>query len=385
MLNKIWNFSSATEVVFGLDAAKDIGQRAGKIQCRKVLVVTDQGIKQSGLLDLILGSLGASGVQYLVFDKTQPEPLVEQVYECRKILKDGNCDSVIGVGGGSAMDLAKAVALVSGNEGRFEDFVGIRKVPKKGLRVLLVPTTSGTGSEVSMFAVMTAGNAKAVVCDPLICADMAVVDPMMTVSAPRRITAYTGADALCHHIESFGSVKSSPLCEAITLEGIRCITTFLRPAFADGNNLEARYYMSYGSMLGGFAMNLTDGAAAIHGMAFSLGVKYHLPHGLANALMIPRTLEAVAPAMAGKIERIGEAMGLGMKGLSVKGKTAKVIESLEELLSDVGLPLHLAEVGAKPEDIELLTDGAMAQKRVMGQSPYKLTRDEVKAIFEKSM
>ena len=284
------------------------------------------------------------------------------------------------------MDVSKIVAMMATNPGKFEDYVGIGNVPNKCAPLILMPTTSGTGSEVSNFSIMICNESKMGVVDPNIIADVALVDPLLTKTVPRTITAATGIDALCHHFESFLSTNASPICDMFCLEGIRVIGKYLRVAVGNGDNEEARYWMSYASTLGGYVMNLTDGAAANHGLAFAIGAKYHVGHGLSNAVMIPHVLKVVGVAEMDKVKKIGEALGLSMEDIRGRRILDVVVDEVKQLVSDVGCLIPISEFGAVEGDIDELTEEVVrAQTRVMGHSTYKLTSDEIKDVFREAL
>lgn len=382
---KTWKFFSPTKVRFGNGVTSEVGSYFKKNEIRKVLLITDAGLVKAGIVDKVTKVLDEENLKFEIFDKTDPEPPVDNVYDALAVFREKGCEGCLGLGGGSAMDVAKAVAMAANNGDQFVEYAGIGKVPNKGKSLVLLPTTSGTGSEVSVFSVMTANEAKTVVVDENIAADVAFVDPLLTRSLPPHITAATGMDALCHHIESFLSVNSFHFCEKICLEGIGTIATYLRKAVGNPDNLEARYWMSYASMLGGYAMNMTDGAAAIHALGFALGVQYHVPHGLSNSLMLPKTLAAVAPSEQEKIAQIGASFGVKIEGMSPYEVVEKTIEAIERLVDDIRLPRKISEVGATESDLDVLTKKTLAQTRVLEHSTFRLTEDEIKQIFKDSL
>lgn len=380
------SFRSPNILALGNNSSEKLPQYLEKLKMKKVVIVTDEVIMSVGIYDKIVEILDAAGIEHAVYSKVQPEPPVENAYEALAIYRQENCSGVLGVGGGSAIDVAKAVAMLATNDGKYEQYIGIGNVPNKCAPLALMPTTAGTGSEVSMFSIMIVNGSKAGVVDQNIIADIAIVDPLLTLSVPRKVTAATGLDALCHHIESFLSTNESPLCDALCLEGIKVITKYLRKAVARGQNEEARYWMSYASTLGGFVMNLTDGAAANHGLAFALGAKFHVGHGLSNAVMLPHVLPIVGKAEAEKVRLIGAAAGEDLTGLSDDEALEVTVATLEKLVADVGCLLPLSSFGVTENDLDMLTENVVAtQGRVMGHSTYSLTPVEIRAIFAKAL
>lgn len=375
-------FRSPNALVLGNNSTEKLPDYLAKLQMEKVMIVTDEVIISVGIYDKIVEVLEKAGIKHAVYSKVQPEPPVENAYEALEIYNNEGCSGVLGVGGGSAIDVAKAVAMLATNGGKYEQYIGIGNVPKKCAPLVLMPTTSGTGSEVSMFSIMIVNGSKAGVVDQNIIADVALVDPMLTLSVPRKVTAATGLDALCHHIESFISANESPLCNAICLEGIRVISKYLRKAVGMDDNIEARYWMSYASALGGYVMNLTDGAAANHGLAFALGAKFHVGHGLSNAVMLPYVLPVVGMAEMEKVRLIGEAFGEDLAGMSDADALDTTIDAIVRLVEDVGCKLPLSSFGVTENDLDMLTENVVqTQTRVMGHSTYRLTPAEIKSIF----
>lgn len=379
--SNVWHFRSPNLVVFGEGAINEIGDHVKKLGADRCLIVTDPGLVQVGLVDTLLSALGNAGFTAHVFDQVQPEPIVENVEAALAAYKSKGCDAFIGFGGGSAIDVAKAAAMLTTNGGTFQDYAGIGKVGKRSAPMIAVPTTAGTGSETSMFSIMVVGGTKMGIVDSLTVPAVALVDPNLSVSVPRKAKAATGLDAFCHHIESYISTNASPFCDLICLEGIRTIAANLRAAVASPDNREAHYWMAYGSMLGGHVMNVTEGAAANHGLAFALGAMFHVPHGLSNAVLLPYVLKAVSPAEHQKIANIGTAMGEVLDGLSVVEKVDRTITAVRRLVMDVGCLQPLASFGVGKQDLDGLAKEAMSQTRVMGHSTYKLTLEEIHDIF----
>lgn len=379
-------FKSPTALVLENGVAAELGLHLKKLGVNKALMVTDSVIYDLGIAAEVMKTAEEKyGVTFEVYKDVLPEPPVENVYNALEIFKNGGCNGVVGLGGGSSIDVAKAVAMLVTNEGTYEQYAGIDKVPNRCAPLVLMPTTSGTGSEVSVFSIMLVNGSKAGVVDQNISANIALVDPLLTASVPKSVTAATGLDAFCHHIESFISVNASPFCDAICLEGIRVISKYLRKAVADGSNKEARYWMSYASTIGGFVMNLTDGAAANHGLAFALGAKFHVGHGLANAVMLPYTFPVVGLAELEKVRKIGEAMELDLTGLSDREALEKVSEAITALVKDVGCLRPLCTFGATEADLDDLVAETNTQTRVMNHSTYRLTSQEIKEMFAKAL
>ncbi|MCL2001539.1 MAG: iron-containing alcohol dehydrogenase, partial [Planctomycetes bacterium] len=357
-----FNFYSPVTVAFGNGVAEKLGVHIAKTGIKKALIVTDKMMVEIGLAKNISDY---AGIQCLVYDGVQPEPPVENTLEALKMYQDGGCDGIIGLGGGSPLDVAKAAAMLASNGGNYSDYIGIGKVPKRCAPMVLIPTTSGTGSEVSIFSIMLVNGAKAGVVDPNITAYVAIVDPLLTVSVPRKLTAATGLDAYCHAMETLISTNVNPMSDNLALNAIGLITEWLPKAVGNPGHIEARYWLAFASMIGGFNMNLCEGAAANHGFAFALGGLFHVPHGLANAVFLQHVLPVVGIAEYPKVRMMGSAMGENMAGLSDREAFDKTIAAVRNLVKNVGCDIPLREFGVKEGDLDKLTEETIKQARVM--------------------
>lgn len=379
------NFKSPTQLVIESGVAMSLGVYLKKLGVKKALMVTDKVIKELGTADKVMDAAAKEGVAFSVFSGVLPEPPEENVNDALAIYTKEGCDGVVGLGGGSSIDVAKAVAMLVTNGGKYSDYTGIDKVPHRCAPLVLMPTTSGTGSEVSIFSIMLVNGSKAGVVDQNIAANVALVDPDLTISVPAKVTAATGLDAFCHHMESLMSVNASPLSDAICLEGIKVISKYLRKAVGNGANRSARYWMSYASTMGGYVMNLTEGAAVNHGLAFALGALFHVGHGLSNAVMLPYTFPVVGRAELEKVRLVADAMGVPTEGLSDREVLEAAAEAITTLVADVGCLVPLSELGVKESDLDALVKETKTQTRVMGHSPYKPSDDEIREMFRQAL
>ena len=385
-MRNCWSFKSPTSLTFGDNVALELGAHLRKLNVKKALFITDELIVKIGLAKPTLEAATKNfGIEFVVFSDVRAEPPVENTNDALAMYRKSNCDGIVGFGGGSPLDVAKAVAMLVTNPGKYEDYVGIGKVGKKCAPLVLMPTTSGTGSEVSMFSIMIVGGAKAGVVDENITANVALVDPMLTVSVPRAVTAATGLDTFCHHLESYLSTNCSVMHEALCLHGIGAVSKHLRKAVADGQNAEARYQVAYASTMGGYVMNLSEGAAANHGLAFALGARFHVGHGLANAVLLRHVLPVVGVAELEKIRKIGAAMGEKVEGLSDRDAFEVTVQAVQSLVRDVGCDIPLQKFGVREADLDDLAAETIKQTRVMGHSTYKLAVDEVRSIFARAL
>lgn len=371
--------------VLGNGVIKDLAVYLRKLGVSKCLVISDEMLKKLGIVDKVKGYAEADGIEFVEYCGCQPDPPVTNVYEALELYRANDCQGILGLGGGSSMDVAKATSVLVTNTGNFEEYVGINKVPKKGTNLILAPTIAGSGSEIGNFSIMFVDGQKAGIVDQNLCPDYALVDPELTLSCPRGLTAATGLDGLCHLLESYLSTLTSSMAEMFCLEGINYMVKYLRKAVGDGANLEARYWVSYASSIGLFANNLTDGCAANHGLAFAIGGVYHLSHGLSNAIVLPYVFPYVAKAELDRMPRLAQAFGLNVEGKTNQELVDDITNELISLNKDVGCFIPLSKFGAKPEDIDHLVEETFAQTRVMGHSSWKLTADELREIYTKAM
>ncbi|MCD8139903.1 MAG: iron-containing alcohol dehydrogenase [Planctomycetaceae bacterium] len=373
-----FTFSSPTSVAFGNGAIKRLGDYIAKMGATKALIITDKVMVDIGLTKQLADH---AGVPCVVFDGVSPEPPVENTLDSLAQYRENGCDVIIGLGGGSPLDVAKAAAMLASNGGSYTDYVGIGKVPKRCAPLILIPTTAGTGSETSIFSIMLVNGLKAGVMDSNITAHVAIVDPLLTVSVPRKLTAATGLDAFCHSMETLISTNANPMSDTLALKAIALLTKWLPKAVAWPENIEARYWVMFASMIGGYNSNTCEGAAANHGFAFSPGGLFHVPHGLANAVFLHRVLPITGIAEYEKMRLMGEVMGENMAGLSDREAFAKTIQAVRNLVENIGCDIPLREFGVKESDVDALADEVLKQARVMGHSTYRFSREEIIAVF----
>jgi len=339
-------FRTVPEIRFGCGAIQQVGEVARALGATRVAVVTDGGIVRAGLYAPVRASLEASGFEPALYKDVAPDPPLAIVEDCLDFLRAEGADLVLGLGGGSALDVAKASAVMHANPGPIRRYAGMDLVPEPGLPTILVPTTAGTGSEVTSIAVLSdpVDQVKVGVVSDHLFARAAVLDPELTLGLPPHITASTGLDALIHAIESYTGNHATFVTEPLALAAIRLI----------GANTQ------------------TGGA---HACALSLGARFHLPHGVATALMLPAVMRFNAPAVPEKYAQIAEALGAPSDALDA-------VTACVRLIRDVGFDLGLERHGVREEDVPALTEGAMAAARLWANNPRTTSKAEVRGIFE---
>lgn len=380
-----YTIASPSRIFCGQGSIQRLRDLVNELGAKRVLLVTDLGIRKSGIVDKILSVLNDELLTVAIFEETKAEPTISNYKDALRVAKKEEIELVIGLGGGSSLDLAKAVALSMVHEEPILHFVGIDKVPSPGLPTIMISTTSGTGSEVSKFAVLTdeATNLKSVICSPHILATAAIVDPELTFTLPPVITAHTGIDALVHVIEGYLAVRSSPYTDELALLAFQKIWTNLEACYKDGYDLHARSEMAVGSMMGGLVLNTTDGAGMVHGLAFSLGVYCHLSHGLSNSLVLPYVLEVIAPLREEKIMKLARAAGV--EESTVQDTINSLIRSIVDLQKRIELPTTLKELHIADELLPMLANSSFGMERLQSNSPKRLSVQEIENIFQRAM
>ncbi len=372
-----FTFTGAKKVVFGSGTFEALSEHLREMRAAHPLVVLDKNLAASGFSRRVTRALKGTGIEGMLFDRVEAEPRIELADEAAKAALKGKCDAVVGIGGGSAMDVAKAAAALAANKGKAEDFLGLNKVPGPGLPTIMVPTTAGTGSEVTFTAVFIRKNLqkKEGMNSPYLYPHLALLDPALTISLPSGPTATTGIDALCHAIESYTSINASPMSELISLEAIRLISENLRTCVHDGGNREAREHMLLGSLYAGLGL-ANAGVTAVHSLSYPLGGQYGIPHGLANTIMLPPVMAFNLPAALEKFTVIAEVMGEETDGLPFREAAFLAQEAVEALIEDCGIDSSLSDFDVSPEVFPELAKVAMTVARPLENNPRKVTIED---------
>jgi len=363
-------FEVPTVMKHGLGAVNALADEVTALGLRRPLIVTDPGIVRAGLLERATASLRAAQMSYLVFDGVIPNPPIELVDEGAALYRQEDCDGLIALGGGSVMDTAKAIGVVANNGGSILDYewASPQPIQQRIPPTICIPTTAGTGSEVTLWAVITDPERKIkfnVGGTPLIGAWLALLDPELTLDLPPAVTAGTGMDALAHAIECYTCAYAQPFSDAVALMAMEYVARYLRVAFAQGHNIEARYKMSQAAMLGGMAYG-TESAGAAHAMSQSAGGVYpNVPHGPFTARLLGPVMEYNYKGEPEKFARIAQAMGEDIRGLTIWQAAEKAVEAVMRLTEDVEIPT-LQELGLKEEEIPLLAEIAFKDPQTIG-------------------
>jgi alcohol dehydrogenase len=378
---KRFSFQLPTRIEFGNGVSGNVGEEAKSLGGYRALIVTDPGVEAAGLVDPVTACLEEAGVQTVLFDAVAPNPRDATVQQGAEILESEGCDVLVAVGGGSPMDTAKAIGVVATHGGRIQDYEGLGLVQKPITPLIAIPTTSGTGSEVTFWAVITdtERSFKMSVGSSLCAATVALVDPELTLGLPAAITAYTGVDALTHAVEGFTSVPSEPLTDSLAVSAIRLIASSLRRAYADGTNTEARYAMSLASLLAGVAFGNSD-IAAVHCMGEAIGGLYDTPHGIAMAIYLPVVSAFNCDAVPKKYAIVAEALGEDVSGLSELDAARCASVAIRRLTDDLDIP-SASEAGVRRGDFPRLAKAASVNVSVES-NPRESTEADFMDLFE---
>ncbi|HPE44683.1 MAG: iron-containing alcohol dehydrogenase [Deltaproteobacteria bacterium] len=379
-------FSTTPRIIMGPGSVKTIGAEVKTLGISRVLIVTDKGVIAAGLMKPIEESLKASKVKYAVFDKVEPDPRYEIVADCVETARQSKAQMLVGLGGGSPMDITKVSAVMLTNKGPIGSYFGIGLIPKPGLPTILIPTTAGTGSEVTPIAILSdeGEKLKKGIVSPYLYPAMGVLDPELTTGLPPHVTAATGMDALIHAIEAYTSINASTITDMYCIKAIELISKNLRTAFAKGDNIEARTAMMEAALLAGIGF-ANAGVTAVHAFAYPIGAEFHIPHGVANTLMLPHVIRFNVLGNLEKFAQLAKPFGLPVEGLDNLAIVDRVIATIDRLADDIRVPRHLADFGVKEKDIPMLAEGVMKVTRLLANNPRTLTLDDAKRIYKAAL
>lgn len=385
-MNRIFEFTGAGKIVFGTGSLARLPELVKEKRAKRPFFVMDQNLSRSGYAKIIGKLMEDSGLKFELFDGIAAEPELEQADLAAKSAAKAKCDLVVGFGGGSSMDLAKAVAALVANKAKAADFLGLNKVPGPGLPTIMIPTTAGTGSEVTFTAVFVRKDLekKEGMNSPFLYPDTALLDPELTLGLPPHPTATTGMDALCHAVESYTSVKASPMSEVFSLEAIRLISENLRTCVHNGADLEARSNMLLGSLYAGLGL-ANAGVGAAHSLSYPLGGKYGVPHGLANTIMLPRIMEFNIPGAVEKFAVIAEVMGEIVDDMAMRDAACLAVEAVDSLIEDCDIESGLEALGIPEEDFPAMAKIALTVARPLENNPRKVTFEDMLEIYRQCL
>jgi alcohol dehydrogenase class IV len=383
-LQQFLTFHAPTKILCGPGALAALPAELTRLSVRRPLVVTDQGIKRSGLLEKVTAPLTQQEISFAVFDSIEENPAAETVMNGAEVYASENCAGLIAIGGGSSIDAAKAIGVVVSNGGNVTDYRGVEKVPKATPPLIAIPTTYGTGSETTSVAVITDRRTlyKFAIISPHIFCASAILDPNLLLTLPRKLGAATGMDALTHAIEAHASLTAHQMTSALALHAIKLIAENLRQAIANDYNLTSTENMMVASTLAGIALSNAR-LGTVHAMAHPLSGHCGIHHGVACAILLPHVMEFNLGSSPEKFGEIARAMGEMTAGLSVMDAAWKAVEAVRRLSRDVDIPLTLQEVGARLDKLPELVKDSMASGAIL-VNPRKTNEQDVERLFRKA-
>lgn len=378
-------FQSTKSILVEPGSSSRIGELVKSLGCKSVLMVSDPGVSGAGLLQPGLDGLQKNGVAVTLFTDVQADPPVHVIEAAVKLARDARVDGVVSIGGGSSMDVAKLVALLAVGQEQLDDVYGVGMAKGPRLPLVLAPTTAGTGSEVTPISIVTTGEGeKKGVVSPVLLPDWAVLDAELTLGLPAHVTAATGIDAMVHAIEAYTSKRlKNPLSDSLAREALRLLGGNIHEACRNGANREARHNMLLGSMLAGMAFANAP-VAAVHALAYPVGARFHVPHGLSNSLVLPQVIRFNANSAEVHYSELAGILAPSAKG-SDSDRTKALVEMLCALPVELGLPTRLRDVGITANDIGLLADDAMKQTRLLINNPRDVERADAVSIYEAAL
>jgi alcohol dehydrogenase len=397
-----WTFYSAGRILFGRNATAHLDEVTVGLNIKRLLLVTDSVLVQAGLVDQVHGTLSEAGVTVELFTGGEPEPSLEVAYQAIAAGRDFRPDAVLGLGGGSNMDLAKITATVLTHRGTPGMYFGDGKVPGPIMPLICLPTTAGTGSEVSAAAVLTdtENQMKVGILSNYLRPAVAVVDPLLTVSCPAKVTADSGIDALTHAIEAYTAVDNAdfplppgertvyqgkhPVGDMLAEKAIALVGRHLRRAVADGQDLEAREGMALAAMLAGLAFS-NVGVAVVHALEYPVGGATHCSHGAGNGLLLPYVMRYNLPQRAREFAAVARLLGEDTAGLGETEAAQKAIAAVEKLRQDIGIPTRLRDLGVSEGQLRGFAEKAFAVKRILRVNPREVTVESLEGILRSAL
>jgi len=383
MDTSIHYFKTTGKIITGVKSIATLPAEIKLLGGKRIFIFTDEGIVKAGICDQVLQILKGTVEAVSVYGTVPPEPPLETIHECLKLARKAKCDLIIGLGGGSAMDVAKVISVLLTNDKTLGEILGINLVEKRGVPKILVPTSAGTGSEVTPIVILTdqAENLKKGVVSDYLFPEVAILDPELTISLPPGPTAASGMDALIHAIEAYTSVNATPMTDHLALRAIELVVANIRSAWTNGNNLEARMNMLEGSLLAGQAF-ANAGVTAVHAFAYPLGGEFHVAHGVANTVMLCAVLRFNMIANLKKFGALGKLLCPDLTSLDNKVLAEAGIRFLEGLIIDLQLPRTLQGLNIPQDSIPRMAEGVMKVTRLLANNPRTITLEDAKKIYQ---
>jgi len=372
-----FEFQIKTKIIFGENKIEKLNDSLESFRVKRIMLVVDKGIIEAGLIDKVEKTLKKSDFEYFIFDQVKPDPTIEIVNSGIKFLLENNVEALVAVGGGSPIDTAKAIRASFSNM-ELAEKISVDKLP-----LITIPTTSGSGSEVTKAVVIKDENTKKkfAVADENLAPDISIVDPIMTKTLPPQLTAIGGMDALSHCIESYVSHAAVLPFEMIATKGIEMVKNYLRPAVGNGNNMEARAGMSLASLFGGISLS-NCGLGLVHAISHPLGGQFNIPHGLANTMILPYVMEFNIIANPAKFANIAYLFGVNIENMTEMEAACKGIEEIKKIKKDIGLDYSLNDFGV--DKFEYIAELALKEKLMLKSNPRSVEKKDIIKILRRA-
>jgi alcohol dehydrogenase class IV len=380
-------FHSPPKIIFGLGTAKAVSAEVNRLGGTKVLIVTDPILMKENVIEPVIESLKAVDLPYAIFDGVEPDPPAQLVDDATKQLHEEKCDFIIGIGGASSLDVAKGVSVAATNEGGVLSLIGIEQVTNRSVPKVLISTTHSAGGELSPIIVMHLSKEDHTVIPIIseyVIPDVAIMDPLLTVSMPPTLTVDTGIDSLATAIEAYVATDATHFSDVLAERAIELGTEYLPVVWAKGSNVTARYYMSLTATLAGMAF-VSASVGAVHALSYSIASAYHLTHGRSLAVLLPHVMSFNLPGNPERYARVAMLMGKEIEGLSTLDAAEMAVEGVEEILDAVEVSYRLRDYGASEEDLPRLTEETMEMAAFFDANPRDFNEDDVKAIYEAAL
>ena len=377
-----FSFHTTPQLHFGQGSLERLPQELKQWNPHSILLVSDPGVLKAGITAKVETLIVDAGYRVTIFSEVEPDPRIETAEACANAARSCKADVIIGVGGGSAMDIAKVAAVLAYSKQHIHSMFGIEQVNAAGLALILVPTTAGTGSEVTHIAILSdeQEHLKKGIVSKFLFPRLAIVDPLLTLGVPAAVTAASGMDALLHAVEAFTSKNANDLSDTLARRAMRLISENLRDAYQNGQNLEARTGMLEGSMLAGMAF-ANAGVTAVHAFAYPIGAEFHIPHGVANSIMMGPVLTFNISGNPAKFAEVAECISEKIDGTSVQDRAELSVAIMKQLAHDIDIPKNLSSFGVRKEHIPSLADGVLKVTRLLANNPRAITRDDAITLY----
>ena len=376
---------TAPSIVFGMDTVDTTGEEAKKLSLKRILLVSGPNVQKAGIVERVEKSLKSQNIEVMVKieGRSTPEPEPKAAEEAAESAREMKADGIIGLGGGSVLDVAKMSSVLLTNPLKVRDYFGREKVPNRGIPTIMIPTTSGTGAEVTKHAIFLdeQANVKKAVASSALLPNVAIIDPMLTFSCPPSVTASAGIDAWLHAVEPYISNRTNPITDNLAINAITLITKSLARAYYRGDDLDARYDMSLGSLMAGMVLN-NAGTSLVHALAYPIGGEFHISHGLSLTPLLLSCFEYIIAAKQERFKAIALAMGENVNGLSDRNAARVCLEAIRDMLLQLDLPICLNDVGLTDKSkADKWAIGAIAEQRLLSRAPRILSVEDIKKIY----